>query len=190
MNRCDSRHYRMSPSHRISTQCGLGRPGRWGAILLCWIALPLLGGETTAVPNLAGERVDIARQLATLADLKSVVGAYQIAAHNWRDDLRPGVVYLQSAQPGDPLPRKSHIALWTFVRAAEGAPIVTMPDLRGLTASAAAERVKDLGLATMAGIADGLQDGATVADQFPSAGDSLIVGTSVHLTWTNAVRVE
>lgn len=190
INKCDNRDPRRSPLHCAGSQVGIVRAGLRGAVLLCWLTLSVRGADTTAVPRLAGERVGVARQLAALAELKPVVGVYQIAAQNWRDDLRPGVVYLQSAQPGEPLPRNSRIALWTFVRAAEGARIVTMPDLHGQTAAAAARRLKELGLPTMIGDGDPAPDDSTVADQFPVAGDSLIVGTSVYLTWVSAKTAE
>ena len=82
------------------------------------------------VPDVRGKTVRLAEQLLRVRDLKPLAGVFYIAAHNWRDDVRPGVVAMQTPQPGTRVPSASTVAVWTFAKAPEEHPVLKMPDLR------------------------------------------------------------
>ena len=147
-----------------------------------WSAEPL------AAPRLTGERVSTARQLAELAGCELVVGEFLLAPGNWRDDLLPGVVYLQSPQPLTSVKPGSVLAGWTFRQATADQAIVTMPDLRKLSWSEAKVRLQDLKLPLMASPSAATMAEATapadeliVKDQYPRPGQKVLEGTAVYL---------
>jgi len=140
----------------------------------------LVGAEGRAVPKLVGERTEIASQLAVLADLKTQSGIYYIAPQNWRNDIKPAVVYLQTPQPGTQVPAGSTVGVWTFVRAAEDGRILDVPDLRGKPVEEATRALTDLELKPF-GLPESTM-GLQVVDQYPTPGAKVYAGTSVLLT--------
>jgi beta-lactam-binding protein with PASTA domain len=147
-----------------------------------------LSQEHRLVPTLTGERVSTARQLAELAGCELVVGEFLLAPGNWRDDLLPGVIYLQSPQPVTSVKPGAVLAGWTFRRASADQPVVTMPDLRKLSWAEAKERLSELKLplmlqATQAAEADAPAATAeiTVKDQYPRPDQKVLEGTAVYL---------
>lgn len=144
--------------------------------------------DARPAPKLTGERVSTARQLAELAGCELVVGEFLLAPGNWRDDLLPGVIYLQSPQPLTSVKPGSVLAGWTFRRATADQPVVTMPDLRKLSWAEAKERLSELKLplmlrATQAAEADAPAATAevTVKDQYPRPDQKVLEGTAVYL---------
>ena len=139
------------------------------------------------VPKLQGRRLVVARQIARLARLRFAEGVFYIAPHNWRDDVRPGLVYMQSPQPRGLIREGGTIACWTFLKASEDQEVVKMPDLRRKTQTEAAQRLDDLGLEAMTASparpdADhAVDDRSRVLEHYPEAGQPVYVGTSVYL---------
>jgi len=143
-------------------------------------AIHLWASEALDVPKLTGERVEIAKQLATIAGLEAEAGVYLIAPHNWRNDIRPGVVYMQSPQPGTEVLPDSMVALWSFSQASAHTRLVELPDLRSRMVANAKRELQELELKTF-GLSEE-RNAETVFEQYPLAGTSVYVGTSVFLT--------
>jgi beta-lactam-binding protein with PASTA domain len=144
--------------------------------------------EPFAAPKLTGERVSTARQLTELAGCELVVGEFLLAPGNWREDLLPGVIYLQSPQPLTSVKPGSVLAGWTFRQATADQPVVTMPDLRKLSWSEAKDRLSELKLPLMmrakqAAEADAPAAAAeaTVTNQYPRPDQKVFEGTAVYL---------
>lgn len=153
----------------------------------CWIAAAR-GSDPPRVPTLTGERAATARQLAGLAGCELVVGEFFIAPANWRDDLLPDVVYMQSPQPLTPVKPGAVLAGWTFRKAAADQRVVTVPDLRKLSWEEARERLAELKLPLLRPpsgpnspeAADAPVAG-TVQDQYPQPAQKILEGTAVYL---------
>jgi beta-lactam-binding protein with PASTA domain len=140
----------------------------------------LLATEPKETPKLTGEKIAVAKQVATVAELKPVVGTYYIATQNWRNDIRADVVYMQSPQPGIRVPAGTTIAIWRFVKAAENRKLVDVPNLRGEKVEDALKSLDELGLKPFeAADADGTIE---VLDQYPEPDTKVFVGTSVYFT--------
>lgn len=147
--------------------------------------------ETTLriVPSVVGKRPEIARQILRMADFDSAFGVFYIAPQNWRDDIRPNVIYMQSPQPKTATAEDSTVAGWVFARAKENQDIVQMPDLRASAAADALAALHESGLKQVriqTGDASGRQRSepnghATVSGQYPQPGQSVYIGTSVFL---------
>jgi|688.fasta_scaffold46915_2 beta-lactam-binding protein with PASTA domain len=138
------------------------------------------GGDPKEVPKLTGEKIPVAKQVATVADLKPLVGTYFIAAQNWRNDIRGDIVYMQTPQPGVLVPAGTRVGLWKFVKAAEDRKMVDVPNLRGEKAGDAIQSLKNLELQAL-GILDEEAEGE-ILDQYPEPGSKVFVGTSIFLT--------
>jgi hypothetical protein len=142
--------------------------------------------ELRRVPELTGRPISIARQLLRLADLELMEGVYFVADHSWRDDIQPEVAYLQSPPASTPIWAGQTVACWTFAKAEPSRRVVQVPDLRERTATAAAE---ELNAAELLVLPDALVEtnavGRTdlVRDQYPKAGQVVMVGTSVLLRY-------
>jgi hypothetical protein len=142
--------------------------------------------ELRRVPELTGRSMSIARQLLRLADLEVTEGVYFIADQSWRDDIRPGVVYLQSPPASTPIWAGQTVACWTFVKAEPSRRVVQVPNLREKTATAAAEELNAAELLVLPDVlvetnAVGRTD--LVRDQYPKPGQVVMVGTSVLLRY-------
>jgi beta-lactam-binding protein with PASTA domain len=141
---------------------------------------PLWGTEPKETPKLTGEKISVAKQVATVAELKPVVGTYYIATQNWRNDIRAEVVYMQSPQPGIRVPTGTTIAVWRFVKASENRKLVDVPNLRGEKVEDALQLLDNLGLKPFeADEADGTIE---VLDQYPEPDTKVFVGTSIYFT--------
>lgn len=156
------------------------------ALLIGWLFVAdVRAEESRPAPKLTGERVSTARQLAELAGCELVVGEFFIAPSNWRDDLLPDVVYLQSPQPLTPVKANTVLACWTFRKAAAEQQIVAMPDLRKLSREEARERLAELKLPLLlplkASEAPDAPAAGPVKDQYPRPGQKILEGTAVYL---------
>lgn len=136
--------------------------------------------ELVSAPELRGEKESDARQLAALADVRFAAGVYYIAPRFWRDDLQTGCVLMQTPQPGRRVPRGSPVAGWLPAKAGDEQPIVETPDLRTLTMSDAAAKIRVAGL-TLLPLAEDTDAEARVVEQYPAAGRKVYQRTSVYL---------
>ncbi|HEY1066862.1 MAG TPA: hypothetical protein VGE52_12155 [Pirellulales bacterium] len=159
-----------------------------------------LGQDSVPVaPDYGGKSLSEARQAAKLADLSLASGVYYIAPQNWRDEIRPGRVGMQTPQPRTPLTPGSVVAVWTFAVASSSQAEVKTPDLDGLSAKAALEKLQAVGLTAMrpgessppaasspAAVESDSAAGAAVesewivVEQYPRAGQAVYEGTGVH----------
>ena len=138
------------------------------------------GGAVVAAPPLHGKSAMRARQLATLQGLQPAEGVIFISPENWRVDISPDTIYLQSPRQGAPIRSGDEIAMWRFERAAKEQPLLKTPDLVGKTWTEASEAIKQSGLRLMNAAADRSRD-ETITDQYPRAGATAYTGTSVFL---------
>lgn len=129
-------------------------------------------------PKCVGYSLDHAKQLVRLAEAELLVGIYFIADRDWRDDLRPETVYLQTPQPGASIDH-SRVAVWLFRQAKPNHPTQVMPDVIGKTV---ADAKRELALARLLVMEiEEKSDEAIVRDQYPKAGRTVFQGTSVLL---------
>jgi len=152
----------------------------WSHTEPLWGAEPVLGDEPKEVPKLTGEKISIAKQVATIADLKPLVGTYYIAAQNWRNDIRTDVVSMQTPQPGVLVPAGARMGLWKFVKAAENRKMVDVPNLRGETLENARQSLTNIALQPFGILEDEIE--GEILDQYPEPGAKVFVGTSIFLT--------
>lgn len=157
---------------------------RWTLGLLCAFlgVACAVGADGARVPKLLGERTGVASQLAVLADLKYCEGVYLIAPQNWREDIKPAVIYMQSPQPGTAVLPGSTVAAWKFIRAEKDAKIIEVPDVRGQEFADALKALKALGLKSMSPHKADDEMKQTIIDQYPEPGTQVYVGTSMFLT--------
>ncbi|MCA9159224.1 MAG: PASTA domain-containing protein [Planctomycetales bacterium] len=149
-------------------------------LFLCSRSAPLLATEPKETPKLTGEKISVAKQVATVAELKPVVGTYYIATQNWRNDIRSDVVYMQSPQPGIRVPAGTTIAVWRFVKASENRKLADVPNLRGEKVEDALQLLDKLGLKPFE--ADDADGTIEVLDQYPEPDTKVFVGTSIYFT--------
>ena len=142
--------------------------------------LPLSAKEPKETPKLTGEKISVARQVATVAELKPVVGTYYIASQNWRNDIRSDVVYMQTPQPGIRVPAGTTIAVWRFVKATENRKLVNVPNLRGEKVEDALQLLDNLGLKPFETAET--KGAVEVLDQYPEPDTKVFVGTSIFFT--------
>jgi beta-lactam-binding protein with PASTA domain len=129
-------------------------------------------------PKFVGQSLDSAKQLARLANAELLVGVYFIADENWRDDLRPDVVYLQTPQPGTSI-AGSRAAVWLFRKAKPDRPKQVMPDVVGKTYEDALRELEAAQLPLLE--KNEVANDAIVRHQYPRAGRTVFQGTSVLL---------
>ena len=136
------------------------------------------------VPDVRGRSLAVARQLLRLSDLQDAHGVFYIAAHNWRDDILPGVVYLQTPASKSVVRDGDAVACWTFEKASSEQRTVCTPDLIGKSLLEAVQALTDAGLKTANPDARPTSDGANalhVRDQYPAPGQTVFEGVSVFL---------
>ncbi|MCA9175566.1 MAG: PASTA domain-containing protein [Planctomycetales bacterium] len=138
--------------------------------------------EHRAVPDVQGQPPAVARQLLRLSKLQLAQGVFYIAPRNWRDDIRPGVVYVQVPPPRTPLLRGGVVAAWAFVRAEDKRPVVETPDLKGLTVEGVRETLAVQNLVPMKSPTIPPK-GAFAVDQYPRPGQKVFQGTHVFVSW-------
>jgi beta-lactam-binding protein with PASTA domain len=123
--------------------------------------------------------------------LEVTEGVYFIADHSWRDDIRPGVVYLQSPPASTPVWAGQTIACWTFAKAEPSRQVVQVPDLRGADRSAALAALNETELQVLPSHftdANVSHEAAFVQDQFPRPGQHVMAGTNVLLRYAGTNR--
>lgn len=143
-----------------------------------------LRADTTLakVPNCQGQPIVVAKQLARLAGLTTVTGVYYLAPKDWRETLKPDVVYFQSLPPKSATPTGSPLGLWTFKKAKKDRLFVTMPNLKGKTIQTVKKLLVENRLELM--IPDKTEESVQqfkIVDQYPPAGRSIYTGTSVFV---------
>jgi beta-lactam-binding protein with PASTA domain len=138
--------------------------------------------ELRTVPRIKGSHPVEAVQRARLAELALAPGVFYIAPQNWRDDILPRTIYIQTPQPGALARVGGTVAGWTFSKASTKQSIVTMPDLRDSVWRDALQRLAELKLPLLdkENPADPESD-TTVRDQYPEPGQPVYEGTSVYL---------
>ena len=141
------------------------------------VVLSGLGIDTRAppVPYVIGMTLDRAQRELTGDGF--VAGRIQDVAH---PDIPKGSVSDQFPRGGSPLDRGSAVDLFVST----GAEPVTVPDVIGLTASEAAERLVDVGLrvgATRLALDLDVPEGRVLSSD-PGAGNEVAAGTPVDLT--------
>lgn len=148
------------------------------------------------IPRAKGRRALLAKQLVELSDLRYSQGVFYIAPKNWRAEIRPDVIYLQTPQPGSKLATGGTVACWTFAKATESQSVIQMPNLRGKSVAEAKRQIEELrlrlvksrplGTATKSDSDtenDTQRDSSpqTVHDHYPRPGQNIYEGTSVFL---------
>jgi beta-lactam-binding protein with PASTA domain len=144
---------------------------------------PALSQDLTLikVPAVKGRPPEIAEQIVRLMGMKSQQGVFLIAAASWREDITPGVVQMQTPQPGTLLPEAGTVAFWTFAKAPEGTKVVNAPDVRKRSRKEATQRLRAAGLEPMRVEDESANEAALVEDQYPRPGQPVPAGTSVYL---------
>jgi PASTA domain len=162
-------------------------------MLLTWMANAALStmlfaedvtARTTRAPELRGQRINLARQLARLANLEFLSGKFYIAPDHWNDDLKLERVYLQTPQASSPISIGAPVVCWSFEKAAPGTPVVNVPQLTNESLVAAQNKLKDVGLTLINQLGDRPIDSDSslrVLEQYPRAGQSVFAGTSIFL---------
>lgn len=136
------------------------------------------------VPNLKGKRVTVAKQLLRLREFQAAIGVFYIAPNNWRDDIKPDIVCMQTPQPNSLVPEDITVASWVFVRALDDQELIRTPNIRGLDIDIARKKLADVGLSSVDAIPmSGRSSGLIVKDQYPRAGQPVYEGTSVFLDY-------
>ena len=132
-----------------------------------------VGNGSTEVPNLVGQTLKDARQLATNADLK--VGT---VTRKPCDDQSKGSVCSQ-----DPLP-KSSVDKGTAINVvvSTGAPKVTVPDVRGVQFDRAKSQLEDKGFKVEQKTQESDQTPGVVTAQDPDGGVDKEKGSTITLT--------
>jgi beta-lactam-binding protein with PASTA domain len=134
------------------------------------------------VPNVVGQRPEVARQMLRLAGFEFAQGVYYIAPQNWRDDIRSGVVGMQSPQALLRAPDKVVVVCWCLRSAEEGRKVVPVPDVRGQSAQAAEEKLREVGLGVVTSPSGGSKSPdakALVTAHYPPADSRVYEGTHV-----------
>lgn len=151
----------------------------WRHIAYGLVLASALGAAPRLVrtPKLTGLRSDPAQQTARLQGFTALIGRMYVSPENWRDDLEPDVVYLQTPQPDQFAAAGGEIACWTLRQAEADQPRAKTPDVRGLDLAAAVERLQAADLTALAGAGAA----GRAIDQYPPAGRTAYAGTAVYL---------
>jgi beta-lactam-binding protein with PASTA domain len=174
----------------------LRRPVGWVLVLALGISTSALGVEdplpgapaqppepgpaVRRVPRLVGLLAADARQRIRLAEFRESEGVFYIAPQNWRDEIDPAAVSMQTPRPGTAVPPGTSVGVWRFVRAAPGQKTLKTPALRGKRWSEARTLIAGAGLRPAEGPAiRDLRDDDLVADQYPRPDQPVYERTSV-----------
>lgn len=147
----------------------------------CLVFLAVLAPDlrpSVATPALGGEPMQRARQLAELRGLHLAEGVYFISPENWRSDIRPQTVYLQSPREGVAIAEGAEVAAWRFERARSQQRILQTPDFVGDTWEAALSAVGSSELHLM-NAESSAEQRDIITDQYPKAGTDVYSGTSI-----------
>ena len=137
------------------------------------------------VPDLRGEPIDRAAQLALLSGRQAEVGFWPIPQALWRAELDPRKVGAQFPEPGSNWRRGSTwtagatMGLWRFVPADPQAESVVVPDLTERPWDQARAEASQAGLVPF-GPTPG-SSGTKVVAQHPRAGLTVVQGVSILL---------
>lgn len=141
----------------------------------------------SAIPSVTGKRITVAEQILRLAELKCARGVFFIAPRNWRAEIRPEVVYMQTPQPKGIAKHSTTVACWTFAKAAKDQRLLEMPDLRQMPVAAAMTIIKQHKLRLMTDLPKTSGDEEwQIRDQYPTAGQTVYETTSIHLVLQEA----
>jgi len=150
-------------------------------VISCLIFLAAMVADTgpsVEMPSLDGEPMQRARQLVELRSLDLAEGVYYISAENWRADIKPQTIYLQSPRSGTVIAQGAEVAAWRFERASGEQLILQTPDFVGETWEATLRAIgsSELHLMNAATTAD-MND--VITDQYPKPGTKVYSGTSI-----------
>ncbi len=148
--------------------------------------------DTTApsvvvVPELRGTSLRIAEQKANLRWCHVVAGVFFVNPKNWRSDMRPGHIYMQTPKAGIRTVPDQRIAVWQFRMAKDEQEIVRVPNLVGKNVDEGFRTLQDLGLDASflktyslppGSIASDSRD---VIDQYPRPRQAVYRGTTILL---------
>ena len=138
--------------------------------------------EFRRVPDLKGLRPTIAKQIARLGKLNFRQGVFYIAPHNWRNDIRPSVIYMQSPQQKLPLRQNGLVVGWTFVKAKSSQRIISTPDLSGLKIAEANEKLGgNESILLVDCESDAVKETGSIREQYPRAGQKVYEGTTIFV---------
>ncbi len=143
-------------------------------------------GDVRGLPSVTGQRAETAVQVMKLAGYEPAVGVFYITPQNWRDDIRPGVVYLQAPKAGVPYLSGASVGLWTFRKGKADQTAVSVPSVVGLEYDAAEKCLQEAGLKSMLEfrqsevVRSGLAR-ALVKEQYPSPEQMVLAGNSIYL---------
>ena len=139
-------------------------------------------------PALQGQPLKQAKQLLRVMEFGHATGVFYLSSKNWRTDLKPDAVGMQSPQPQAEIPHGSVVALWTFAKAGDAQKMLAMPDCRGKTLAEAEAVLKEANLGLMIFEDDrrpsAKKETLIVTDQFPPPEQMVYEKTSVLLRWS------
>ncbi len=148
----------------------------------------------TTVPEFRGLRPGLARQMARLVGVESRTGMFYIDPDNWQPAMRSDRVSMQTPQGKSSVADGATVACWVFARATRDTPVVSTPDVCGLSIDEAQVQLDAIGLQRLDGssLSQQSDDAATevVLEQYPRAGQKVFAGTSVYLRLRNQQRSE
>lgn len=136
------------------------------------------------VPDVRNLTPEIARQKIHLSQLKNVQGKFYLTRANWRPELIEGKVYLQTPQPGTRSKTQATVATWIFLLASSKQKIVSTPDLKQTTLTAAKSTLSKVGLDIMIVDVPTLPSGIAlqpeqIIDQYPRPNQKVLTETTV-----------
>lgn len=154
----------------------------WAALALLVLALAamafLMFGRSTTVPRVIG--LTQAGAETSVEDAGLRVGSVE---QTQTSEVAAGVVVAQSPPAGQRVARGSVVGLVVATQA----PLVGVPDVRGLTQSEAVARIEAVGLrATTETREDATARAGTVVEQQPLAGTGVAAGSTIRLTIASA----
>ncbi len=144
-----------------------------------------------AIPDVVGQRPEVARQMLRLAGFEAACGVFYVSPSQWRDEIRPGLVAMQSPKPGMPLREDGLVTCWSLARAGREQKVVSMPDLCGQTVRTATDRLRDIGLFLPVpgrGAVDGDPNEVVIRAQYPSANAAIYSGTYIAIGTESTAR--
>lgn len=132
------------------------------------------------VPNVVGKPMALAQQVLEAKNLRVKV------AETYDESVPAGQVVSQSPEAGSKVKEQRLVTIYV----SKGGEDVEMPDLQGMTRSAAEERLKKMGLkvGSIYEKYSSEEDAGTVIAQTPRAGSKIMKGQSVDLTISKGTK--
>lgn len=139
------------------------------------------GGEEVTMPDVKGKQLALARQILEDAKLRVNV------AETYDANVAPGEVVSQDPTPG----RKVKADRLVTIYISKGGEVVEMPDLVGLSKSAATERIQKLGLKIGSVYEkDSSSEPGTILSQDPHNGSKINRGQTVDIVVSRGEKKE